>query len=159
MVYSIFNEIINRVFCRTMTNGAESVFCVISLYYYSKLQYGELSQNAKYSYKYLLFEKNMIFMTFSITMAFLIRSSSLIGWVPLALIKIFEVYSFQSLLYNFSSVMKSGLFIAVPMVVFSIFMDSIYYGKLAFPQFSFLYVNIVQNISAYFGTEPLLYYF
>jgi hypothetical protein len=55
--------------------------------------------------------------------------------------------------------MKSGLFITIPMVLFSIFMDSYYYGRVVFPQFSFLYVNIVQNISAYFGKEPFLYYF
>ena len=39
LIYSLFNEIINNVFNRTMTNGAEAVFSVIALYYYQNLQY------------------------------------------------------------------------------------------------------------------------
>lgn len=85
----------------------------------------------------------MIFMTSTITMAFLIRSSSIIGWVPLALIKIFYADSILCSFYNLSAIIKAGVFIAIPMVVFSICLDSYYYGTLAFPQFSFLYVNIV----------------
>ena len=85
----------------------------------------------------------MILMTSCITIAFLIRSSSIIGWFPLALIKIFYADSILCSFYNLSAITKAGLFIAVPMILFSICLDSYYYGTLAFPQFSFLYVNIV----------------
>ncbi len=42
MVYSLFNKNINGIFGRTMTNGAEAVFCMMAFYYYSKLQYSSL---------------------------------------------------------------------------------------------------------------------
>ena len=45
MVYSLFNKNINTIFGRTMTNGAEAVFCMMAFYYYSKLQYALLEKN------------------------------------------------------------------------------------------------------------------
>jgi len=45
------------------------------------------------------------------------------------------------------------------MVLISLLIDSAYYGAFVFPQFNFVYVNVVQNISAYFGSEPILFYF
>ena len=101
----------------------------------------------------------MALMTFGITMAFLVRSSSIIGWVPLALIYIFQANSLECIIYNLFAIIQAGLFIAIPMVFLSLCMDSFYYGTFAFPQFNFVYVNVVQNISAYFGSEPLLFYF
>jgi len=35
----------------------------------------------------------------------------------------------------------------------SIVIDSINYGKLAFPQLMFIYINVVENITKYFGEE------
>jgi Alg9-like mannosyltransferase family len=101
----------------------------------------------------------MALMTFGITMAFLVRSSSIIGWVPLALIYIFKAKSFECIIYNLLAIIQAGLFIAIPMVFLSLCMDSLYYGTFVFPQFNFVYVNVVQNISAYFGSEPMLFYF
>ena len=101
----------------------------------------------------------MALMTFGITMAFLVRSSSIIGWVPLALIYIFKANSFECMIYNLLAIIQAGLFIAIPMVFLSLCMDSLYYGTFVFSQFNFVYVNVVQNISAYFGSEPMLFYF
>ena len=47
LVYSLFNDMINNVFCRTMTNGPEAVFCMMALYYYINLQYKEIKENSK----------------------------------------------------------------------------------------------------------------
>lgn len=44
------------------------------------------------------------------------------------------------------------------MVAFSIGLDSWYYGQLAVPQFNFVYVNVVENISRVFGVEPFTFY-
>ena len=85
----------------------------------------------------------MALMTFAITMAFLVRSSSIIGWVPLALIYIFQTSSLICLLHNLLAIIQAGLFIAIPMVILSLCMDSFYYGAFAFPQFNFVYVNVV----------------
>lgn len=94
-----------------MTNGAEATFVMVAFYHYTKMQYVEerVSQvkkkkgEAKSSptiYKYLVFEKNMALMTFAITVAFLVRSSSLVGWIPLAMVAIFQGPNFISICYN-----------------------------------------------------------
>ena len=71
----IFNRRMNEIYGKTLTNTPEAIFCLVGIYYYNRLK--------------PKFDKNMILMTLSITLAFLIRSSSLIGWIPLALIKMF----------------------------------------------------------------------
>ena len=69
----------------------------------------------------------MAFMTFAVTIAFLVRSSSLVGWVPLAVFKMFSSYNY------FVAVMTAGVFVTIPVISASILTDSIYYGKFAFP--------------------------
>jgi len=49
---------------------------------------------------YLVFDKNMALMTGSITLAFLMRSSSLVGWVPIAMSAIFQSTSPIITFYN-----------------------------------------------------------
>jgi len=94
----------------------------------------------------------MAMMTMSITMVFLVRSSSLVGWVPLALWKIFSGFDF------FLAILTAGVCIAIPVCVVSVIIDSLYYGKLTIPQVNFVFINVVDNISKYFGTEPWFYY-
>lgn len=74
LLYSLFNCNINTIFQKTMTNGAEAALSMSALYYYTQLR--------------PKFDKTMILMTLSITWAFIFRSSCLLGWVPLALIKL-----------------------------------------------------------------------
>jgi hypothetical protein len=74
LVYILFNYRMNHIFLKTLTNGVEAVFCMMGFYYYTSIK-------AK-------FDKNMALMTFAITLSFLIRSSSLIGWIPLILLQI-----------------------------------------------------------------------
>ena len=80
ITYSIVNRRINEIFSKTLTDGCEAVFCIMGLYYYTNIR--------------IIFEdkidKNNLLMTFAITMAFIVRSSSLLGWIPLAIIKCFE---------------------------------------------------------------------
>ena len=94
-------------------------------------------------------------MTFSITIAFLIRSSSLIGWIPLAIVSIFSTPQFIS---NLIAIIQAGIFVALPTMVFSVALDSWYYGQLTVPQYNFLHINVVQNLSNKFGVEVWFYY-
>jgi len=80
LLYMLFNFRINQIFLKTLTNGIESVFCTLGMYFFINLK--------------PTFDFNMIMMTFSITMAFIVRSSSLIGFIPLALFRIFESWDF-----------------------------------------------------------------
>jgi hypothetical protein len=72
-------------------------------------------------------------MTASISLAFIVRSSSIIGWIPLTLIYIFCTNQLYCALYNLIAFIKSGIFVAAPMITFSIIIDSFYYGTLVFP--------------------------
>jgi hypothetical protein len=72
LCYMIFNYRMNYIFLKTLTNGVEAVFCMMGFYYYTGIKDR--------------FDKNMALMTFAITISFLVRSSSLIGWIPLVLI-------------------------------------------------------------------------
>lgn len=122
MVYSIFNKRINEIFSRTMTNGVEAVLCIIAFYFYSSIKYKKAHSKQEYS---IVFDRNLASMTFSITLAFLIRSSSLIGWIPLA---IFKIVSSKDIISNLISIIAAGIFVAIPTVAISICLDSLFYG-------------------------------
>lgn len=136
--YSLFNARINELFSRTMTNGAEATCAMLAFYHFTKLQFvnefvekkGKSKSNGN---TYLVFEKNMAIMTFSITLAFLVRSSSLIGWIPLALVTILQGSNLKCICYNLLAIVKSGICVTIPMCLFSICIDSIYYGKPIIP--------------------------
>jgi hypothetical protein len=138
LVYSLFNRRINEIFQKTLTNGAEAVFSTCGLYYYFKLK--------------PQFDHNMRMMTLFVTLAFLVRSSSLTGWLPLALHT-----AFSSLDY-FLAVLAAGVFVAVPIFGLSVFADSLFYGKLTCPQVNFVYINVVENIAATFGKQEFNWY-
>ena len=138
MLYLLFNFTINQIFSKTLTNGAESVFCQMAFYYFARLK--------------PKFDRNMALMTLSITLAFIVRSSSLIGFIPLALFQMFQSCD------DFLAILQSAIFVALPTFTLSIVCDSIYYGKWACPQYNFVYVNVVEDITAYFGVEPWDFY-
>lgn len=144
--YNLFNKEVFKICGKPLTNGAEVVFCMMAFYYFSKL---------KYKNNVLIFEKNMILMTTGITIAFLIRSSSIVGFVPLAL---WAIISSNSPLFNTVSIIQAGFTVAIPIVLISISIDSWYYGKLTWTQFNFLYVNVVDNVSIHYGTEAADFY-
>ena len=75
ILYLLFNFKINQIFSKTLTNGVESVFCQMAFYYFARLK--------------PKFDRDMALMTLSITLAFIVRSSSLIGFIPLALFQMF----------------------------------------------------------------------
>lgn len=136
--FSVVNRRINEIYSKTFTNGVEAIFCVVAMYYYNRL-------SSK-------FDRSMIFMTTSITVAFVVRSSSIVGWIPLALSHILQSPA------HFQAVVTSGLLITVPVLALSVLNDSIQYGKLTVPQLNFVHVNVVENISQFFGTDPWFYY-
>lgn len=138
IIYTLFNMKMNEVLLKTLTNGAESVFCMMAIYHYSCLV--------------PKFNRNMVLMTMAITLGFIVRSSSIIGFIPLALFKIFSHKDY------FLEILKAGVFVAIPIMMLSIGIDSFMYGRFAFPQFMFVYVNVVEDITKYFGEEVSFYF-
>ena len=138
LVYMLFNYRMNYIFLKTLTNGVEAVFCMMGFYYYTSIK-------AK-------FDKNMALMTFAITLSFLVRSSSLIGWIPLVMIQIFRSWDW------FIAVLQAGLFVTLPMCFVSVLVDSIFYGHLACPQYQFVYINVIEDITRFFGEEEPFFF-
>ena len=129
LTYSLFNKIINLIFQKTMTNGAEAVFCLIALYNYGRLKFDKSGSG--------ILSKEMAIMTAAITIAFIIRSSSLLSWVPLIAITILRWPD------SVVKIIIAGLAVAVPIVLVSALLDSWYYGAWTVPWWNFLEVNVV----------------
>ena len=90
-----------------------------------------------------------------LALSFIIRSSSLIMYFPLFLQKVVENPKFI-LTFVFAAFV-----IALPMLLFSILIDSYLYNqnKIIIPQVNFVWINIVDKLSEYFGIMPFYYYF
>lgn len=91
-------------------------------------------------------------MTLLISITFLCRSSSLAAWIPLALMKIIEDYNW------FLPILVAGLTVTVPACITSVLIDSYYYGVQTVPQINFVHVNVVENVSKFFGYDPWFFY-
>lgn len=90
-------------------------------------------------------------MTAMLTISFMIRNTSPIGWVPLLLIKIVKDKSLVAFII-------SGIVVFIPIVCFCTILDSIYYGELTFTAYNFLKANLTEGLSKYFGTDPIYFY-
>lgn len=128
-----------EVIIRCMTNGIEAILTIIAFYFFLKVK----SQ----------FDRNVAIMTALITLQFMMRNTSPIGWIPLLLIKIYKEKSFKAFLI-------SGLLIAIPLLFILILIDTIYYGScdLVITSVNFLKVNLLEGLSKYFGDDPFYWY-
>jgi hypothetical protein len=54
--------------------------------------------------------------------------------------------------------LSAALVVALPVFALSLSVDCMYYGHFTVPQLNFVRVNVVDNISKYFGVEPWYYY-
>jgi GPI mannosyltransferase 3 len=94
-------------------------------------------------------------MVAAITIAFVIRNTSVIAWPVILLIKMIREKIFMP-------IFKAGVIIFIPIFMFSVLLDSYYFGWDEFPvitPLNFLKINVRDGHSNYFGTEPFYYYF
>lgn len=120
--FSLTSEAYIRFAAHTAANGVESSLAVMALYYYLKLEKGKVQE--------------MAIMVIAITLAFIIRSSSLAPWIPLAILKFVEKP--QVLM----TAIYLAFMIALPLMIGSVVLDSLFYGRLTVPQANFVYINI-----------------
>lgn len=123
---------------RTFSNSVEACFQVIAFYYFLKV-----------SNK---FDKNIVMLTFLLTLSFMIRNTSPIGWPPLILIKVIKDRSWIPFLLAF-------VLVFIPVAFLSVAIDSYYYG--VFPvitSLNFMRVNVSEGVSKYYGTSPFHFY-
>ena len=133
-----FARLYNEFMIRTFSNAVETVFQVIAFYYFLKVTNR--------------FDKNIVLLTFLLTLSFMIRNTSPIGWPPLILIKIIKDRSWLPFIYAFSLVF-------IPTAFISVALDSYLYGD--FPvitSLNFMRVNVSEGLSKYFGSDPFHFY-
>lgn len=133
-----FARTYNELMTRTLTNSIETVFQVIAFYYF-------LQVTNK-------FDKNLVLLTSLLTMSFMIRGTSPIGWPPLILIKMIKDRSWLPFALAF-------FFVFIPVAGLAILADSYHYGD--FPvltSLNFMRVNVSEGLSKYFGSDPYHYY-
>jgi hypothetical protein len=75
----LLNENVVRFTCRTSMNGIEGSLAIIALYYFYQIPP-----------KIKIFDRNLNLLVFFISICFISRSSSIVPWIPLAVLKICE---------------------------------------------------------------------
>lgn len=90
-------------------------------------------------------------MTALISLSFMMRNTSPVGWIPLLILKIVQDKSFMAFLI-------SGFVVALPIMGFCVALDSIYFGELTITSLNFLKMNLYEGLSKYFGTDPFYAY-
>ena len=133
------SEFVIRYISHTAMNGIEGNLTLAALYYYLKL-------------KPVVGCGNLQIMTLLITISFLARSSSLAAWIPLAILKIIENYEFVF------PIIYAGITVAIPICIASTLLDSYFYGTFSIPQVNFIRINVIENLSIYFGISPWYFY-
>jgi hypothetical protein len=102
----LFSRLYNDLMIRTFTNSIETIFQIIAFYYFLKVTNK--------------FDKNIAILTGLLTVSFMIRNTSPIGWPPLILIKIIKDRSLVAFIMSF-------VVVFIPVVFVSILVDSFYY--------------------------------
>lgn len=101
--------------------------------------------------------KNTAIFTGLVSLQFMMRNTSPIGWIPLLFIKVFRDGAFVPFLISL-------IFVALPILFLATLLDSWYYSQ-DLPQFewtftglNFLRVNVVEGLSKYFGDHPTWFF-
>ena len=99
---------------RTSANSVEGNLMFVTFYYFLNM-------------KPRVFDKNLCLLTLAITLSFTIRSSSIVGFIPLALIAIFKDFNY------FLPILVAGITITIPTVVINLASDAHFYGYWTVP--------------------------
>ena len=107
MLFLVFNRIQNEYIVRCFSNSLEQVLTVVAFYYY-------LGQKDSFS-------KNTVLLTALVAMAFVMRPTCVVGWIPLLAFKVL----FEGAMPPF---VVSAVFVGIPIIILSIYIDSLYYN-------------------------------
>lgn len=98
----------------------------------------------------------MIF-TGLVSIQFMMRNTSPIGWIPLLFIKVFRDGAFLPFL-------MSAIIVALPIVLGGTYLDSWFYSRgqgefsWTFTGWNFVKINVFEGLSKYFGDHPTWFY-
>ena len=139
MFLNLFGLNQNIILHQTFTNAVELILSVIAFKYYLDQKNRFTASTAK--------------LTATITISFMMRNTSPIGWIPLLAIKVLKEGAFVPFLL-------AGIFVAVPLIGAIIAVDTWFYtGKLdgsewVVTSYNFYRMNIEIGGSESFGYEP-----
>lgn len=127
---------------RCFTNTLEKICTVVAYYFYMKM-------GADLNLHMLAFGAML-------TVSFIMRNTSPVGWLPLLALKVFRDGAFIPLF-------MAALIIAVPILLGTVYMDSLYYSKdkefrWVFTFWNFIRDNVLYGYSKYFGDSQFLEY-
>ena len=140
LILFFFNRFQTMHMIRTLTNSIEQVFTVVAFYFY-------IDQKNK-------FNLNTVILTALISIAFMMRNTSPVGWIPLLAIKVLK----EGALLPF---ILSGVFVALPILMFCVWVDTTMYkaDDWVLTGYNFFEMNILHGLSKYFGEDGPFYYF
>lgn len=122
---------------RTLTNSTETILTTIALYYWpwdAKIPRDSTSN---------------LFVSFMFAAAScLIRPTSAIVWTPLAVY--FFIHTSEKLSFIFANVLPVGCLA----LLWSICVDSWFYGKLTVVQVNFVMFNVIKDMGTFYGSHP-----
>jgi hypothetical protein len=131
----LFNQFQLEYLHRCFGNALEQILSVVAFHFY-------LKQGNR-------FTLDTAALTALITVAFVGRNTSVIGWIPLLAIKVLRDGALPPFIL-------SAITVAVPVIGLTVLVDTAYYGsdEWVVTSWNFLKVNLVENLSRYFGTDP-----
>ena len=98
-----------------------------------------------------------VWLTALISIAFMMRNTAVIGWIPLLAIKVVCEGSLLPFI-------MSALVVAIPIMAGSVAVDTWYYNSVdgssdwVLTAYNFVQVNVVHSLSKYFGEDPAWWY-
>lgn len=121
MLY-VTNYHFNAILMRCFTNGVEAMLVVIGMHFCIRVKNR--------------FDHNTAWLTALITISFVIRNTSPIGWLPILFLKIVNEGSFVPFLI-------AGFVVALPLLGISVLLDSLFFGNLTFTSWNFVNINVL----------------
>nr|XP_033775631.1 GPI mannosyltransferase 3 isoform X1 [Geotrypetes seraphini] len=122
---------------RTLTNTMETVLTIFTLYYYP-IQGSKTKSNCKY-------------LTL-VALAFVIRPTAVILWIPLL------VCHFLHELKKLDLLLQYCVPIGLVTLGISAMIDRVYFGKWTLVQLNFLRFNVLQDVATFYGSHPWHWY-
>lgn len=99
-------------------------------------------------------DQNQFLYIIFISLSFVIRSTTAIIWIPLVLAHLIDLYNRSKLTLLFTQLTP----VAVVILTLTAVIDSYFYGQFVFVPFNFFKVNILDNVSSFFGVHPVYWY-
>ena len=106
-IFYLTNRVQNSLISRPFTNSIEEILTIVAFYFYQKVD------------KHL--SLNTAIFTALVSLQFVMRNTSPIGWIPLLFIKVFRDGSLLPFI-------ATAICVALPIVVGATYLDSVFYS-------------------------------